>query len=280
MVMGANIGTTVTNTLVSLGHVRHSNEFRRAFAAATVHDFFNVMCVVALLPLELATGFLSKSAAWLSSRIPFGGGKFDSPIKQGIKAVSKFLRGLVEGVGLEGTWLHAVCLVLGLGLTFLCLYMITRHMRILLAGTIERAVNRLLEGSALLGMAVGVGMTVAVQSSSITTSLLVPLCAAGVMTLRSVFPVTLGANIGTTVTALLASLATDRIGALTIALVHLLFNITGTSLVYPIKPLREIPLRAAEGLARLATVNRLWILGYIGGVFVLLPALGWFLWSE
>ena len=56
MIMGANIGTTVTNTLVSLGSARESNEFRRAFAAATVHDFFNVFAVAILLPLELATG--------------------------------------------------------------------------------------------------------------------------------------------------------------------------------------------------------------------------------
>jgi solute carrier family 34 (sodium-dependent phosphate cotransporter) len=53
MIMGANIGTTVTNTLASLGSIRRANEFRRAFAAATVHDFFNLMAVAILLPLEL-----------------------------------------------------------------------------------------------------------------------------------------------------------------------------------------------------------------------------------
>ncbi|MDH4280540.1 MAG: Na/Pi symporter, partial [Acidimicrobiia bacterium] len=59
MIMGANIGTTVTNTLVSLGHIRASAEFKRAFAAATVHDFFNLFAVAILLPLELATGLIS-----------------------------------------------------------------------------------------------------------------------------------------------------------------------------------------------------------------------------
>ncbi|MGB5159487.1 MAG: Na/Pi symporter, partial [Thermoanaerobaculia bacterium] len=58
MIMGANIGTSVTNTLVSLAHVTRREEFQRAFAGATVHDFFNWMAVLILLPLELATGFL------------------------------------------------------------------------------------------------------------------------------------------------------------------------------------------------------------------------------
>jgi len=62
MIVGANIGTTVTNTLVSLGHIRQSGEFKRAFATATVHDFFNVMAVGLLLPVELATGIISNTA--------------------------------------------------------------------------------------------------------------------------------------------------------------------------------------------------------------------------
>ena len=62
MIMGANIGTTVTNTLVSLGSIRQSDEFKRAFAAATVHDFFNLLAMLILLPIELATGVLSSIA--------------------------------------------------------------------------------------------------------------------------------------------------------------------------------------------------------------------------
>ncbi|MHC5143667.1 MAG: Na/Pi symporter, partial [Planctomycetota bacterium] len=55
IIMGANIGTTVTNTLVSLGHVGRRGEFRKAIAAATVHDFFNLICVSIMFPLELIT---------------------------------------------------------------------------------------------------------------------------------------------------------------------------------------------------------------------------------
>ena len=50
MVMGANIGTTVTNTIVSIGHINRGNEFKRAFAASTVHDFFNLLSVLILFP--------------------------------------------------------------------------------------------------------------------------------------------------------------------------------------------------------------------------------------
>ena len=87
MVMGANIGTTVTNTIVSIGHIRRGAEFHRAFAAATVHDFFNVMCVAVMLPAELLTGFLSKSADWTSSQLYGGstGPELDSPIKEAVK---------------------------------------------------------------------------------------------------------------------------------------------------------------------------------------------------
>ena len=66
MIMGANIGTTVTNTIVSLGHIRRRDEFRRAFAVATCHDFFNFIAVAVLLPLEILTGFLRRTATALT----------------------------------------------------------------------------------------------------------------------------------------------------------------------------------------------------------------------
>lgn len=56
IVMGANIGTSVTNTIVSIGQITNKNDFRRAFAGATVHDVFNWLTVLILLPLEVITG--------------------------------------------------------------------------------------------------------------------------------------------------------------------------------------------------------------------------------
>jgi len=277
MVMGANIGTTITNTLVSIGSIRQTADFRRAFAAATMHDFFNLLVVVVLLPAELATGLLHRGAAWLTGEVTVGGGAgggYHSPIKTAVKAVaSRIEDGLLAVTGLEGNGAAALFVVVSLVLIVLCLTTITKNMRRVIAASAERALNAVLGRSQLLGIAVGILMTVAVQSSSITTSLLVPLCAAGILTLENAFPVTLGANIGTTVTALLASLATDVHG-LTIALVHLLFNVTGTVLVLAIPGARAIPIRLARSLADRAVRNPLWVLFYVGTVFVLVPLLG------
>ncbi len=281
MIMGANIGTTITNTIVSIGHMQQGNAFRRAFAAATVHDFFNLMLVMVALPIELMTGALEKTATALSGAISnVGGAEYHSPIKAAVKAGAKPIESLLEGLGLEGVPLAIVLVVVALGLIVICLVQITRNMRTLISGSLERALNRVLGRSGLLGMLIGVFMTIAVQSSSITTSLLVPMCAAGVLTLRNAFPIMLGANIGTTVTALLASLATDNDAGLTIALVHTLFNVGGVMFIYPIPVLRRIPLRLARLLSVRAQRNVFWVVGYVGVVFVLLPLLGYLVFGS
>ncbi|KAK3525721.1 hypothetical protein QTP70_006750 [Hemibagrus guttatus] len=59
IIMGSNIGTSVTNTIVALMQAGERNEFKRAFAGATIHDCFNWLSVLVLLPLEVATGLLS-----------------------------------------------------------------------------------------------------------------------------------------------------------------------------------------------------------------------------
>lgn len=92
MVMGANIGTSITNTIVSLGHMTAKQEFQRAFAGATVHDFFNLLAVAVFLPLELATGFLHKVAVATNELlIGRGGVDFDSPLKQAVEPTVEML---------------------------------------------------------------------------------------------------------------------------------------------------------------------------------------------
>ncbi len=282
MVMGANIGTTVTNTVVSIAAARRSSQFYRAFSCATVHDVFNIIIVAVLLPLELLTGFLSKSALWLSDILASTGSsgvQYKSPIKASVKAGGKQVQELLEATGLEGTWLHVMEVVVGLALIFVCLRWITVHMKALLINRIEHSLNRALARSGLIGMAIGALITVSVQSSSITTSLLVPMCAAGILTLDNAYPLTLGANVGTTVTALLASMASDNPLALAIALVHLLFNVSGIMLLYPVPSLRAIPIRGARLIALLAVRNKLWIIAYVGVVFVVVPLLGFILFK-
>jgi sodium-dependent phosphate cotransporter len=137
----------------------------------------------------------------------------------------------------------------------------------------ERYLHRYLFGAAPVAMLFGIIMTIMVQSSSITTSMIVPLIGAGILTLEQVFPFTLGANIGTTVTAMLASLATGNIAAVTVAFAHLLFNITGIALVYPLKAIRQIPLKMARALAEMTSRSRFYAIAYVVLVFYALPLL-------
>lgn len=275
MIMGANIGTTVTSTLAALGTLRRTEEFRRAFAAATIHDFFNLFGVAVLLPLELTTGVLSRVAIALTELLR--GTEINSaeigssPIRSAVRLPVDWV---AEWLG-SGAVSSAILLVFGLGLIFTALALITRNMRRLVAGGVERVVNRLIgSGGGAIGILVGIGVTVAVQSSSITTSILVPLVAAGVLTLRNAYPITIGANIGTTITALVASLAVLRPEGLTIALVHTLFNVAATLLIFPFPQIRYIPVILAERLAEIAVRRRVVLFAYAIGQFIVLPIIG------
>jgi sodium-dependent phosphate cotransporter len=277
MVMGANIGTTVTNTLVSLAYMGRKEEFRRAFSVATCHDFFNYMAVVLLLPLELATGYLQKSATAFASLLTgFGGMEYDSPIKGALKAAVKPIKGVIHAVT-DSERLQAILLILTAGvLIYIALMLLVRVMRQVMHSRVEAIVSRGLHKAAPFAILVGILVTVMVQSSSITTSLLVPLAGAGIITLAQAFPITIGANIGTTVTALLAALAVTGPNAhfgIVIALVHLGFNMSATLLIYPAPRIRSIPLRAAMWLGDVAVRSRKWAFFYVVALFYGLPAL-------
>jgi sodium-dependent phosphate cotransporter len=273
MVMGANIGTTVTNLIVSLGHVGRRQEFERALAAASVHDFFNLIAVVVLLPLELMTGYLRTTATWLAEHLSSagpGGVKFTSPLKTALKPVvtlvEKGVSGLPEKTG------AAVMIVLALFFLFVSLYMMVKVMRSATLARMEVVFDRYMDRHGLTAMLLGVVVTALVQSSSITTSLLVPMAAAGIVRVEQIFPITLGANVGTTVTALLASLAGD-VSGLAIALVHVLFNLTGILLVYPVPAIRRVPIRMSRWFARVASRRRVLAFMYVLGTFYVLPLL-------
>lgn len=273
MVMGANIGTTVTNTLASLGHLRQSAYFQRAFAAATVHDYFNILAVLVLLPLEIAFGVVTRLATWaehfLEGLLPASGGS--SPIKDAVKAPVNWISEGIEAMGWGGA-MGPILLAAGMGLIFVSLWQITHQMKEIMSGRMENAVNSILSrGAGANAMLVGLVMTMAVQSSSITTSILVPLVAAGVLTLDNAFPVTLGANLGTTVTALLASVAAESPDALTIALAHVSFNVLGILIFYPMPQMRQIPIWLAERTAEVAVKKRSLVLVYIVGLFIVVP---------
>ena len=277
MIMGANIGTTITSTIVALGHMGRREEFRRAFPVAVCHDFFNYLAVLVLLPLELMTGYLRRSAVALGSLVEgVGGITYESPIKAALA------RGLAP-LEAAGGWLfpapvgQAAFLIIISGLLiYSALYLLVAVMRAAAHDRVEVMVTNVLGSNVLLSMLVGVVVTVMVQSSSITTSLLVPLAAAGLLRLEQAFPVTLGANIGTTVTAFLAALAVSGPNAtagLEIALVHLLFNLSGILLVYPVVAVRRIPLRLALAVTHVALRSRTLVAFGIVALFYGIPTI-------
>ena len=276
MVMGANIGTTVTNTLVALAHMRQSEEFKRAFAAATVHDFFNLMAVCVLLPVELSTRVLSTLAEKISGKlVGSAGSEWKSPIKKWVKEPVGWLKDFGDAIGTKGNVLGTFLVIVGLVIILLSLAYITKNMRQLVADRIEASLNKVLgTGAGLVAMILGLLITISVQSSSITTSIMIPLAAAGVVTLRNIYPVTLGANVGTTITALLAALAASRPEALTVGIVHTLFNVGGIALLYPLPGVRDIPVRAAENLARIAVERRYIAITYVVVAFIVIPLIG------
>ena len=267
MVMGANIGTSVTNTLVSLAHVTRREEFQRAFAGATVHDFFNWLAVLILLPLEMATGYLARSATFFETVLEGAGGfRLFDPLKAVVRPVSS---GLAELFGNSGI----LVLIVGVGLLIASLKFLVDLLKVLMTGRAEATLHRTLFRSAIAATTAGLVVTVMVQSSSITTSLMVPLVGAGVVTLEQIFPFTIGANIGTTATAMLSALSTGSPAAVSVALSHLIFNLSAAVLIYVPKPIRAIPLTLAKTLGKMAARNRLLAAAYILVFFFGLPIL-------
>lgn len=80
----------------------------------------------------------------------------------------------------------------------------------------------------ILGMLAGVILTAVIQSSSASVGILQALCATGAITYGTAFPIIMGQNIGTCVTALLSGVGATR-SARRASLVHLYFNVLGTA---------------------------------------------------
>jgi len=262
VVMGANIGTTVTNTIVSLAHIKRQQEFRNAFAGATVHDFFNWCCVILLLPLEIRFHLIEKTASFFSS-VFFGA--------SGVKTANPFdyiLQPAIMLIEFTTSNSGVIMLILAVIFLFVSLTYMVRIMRSLLASKIENFVHNFLFKNDFSSFIVGLLFTTLVQSSSITTSLVVPLIGAGILTVRKIYPYMLGANIGTTITALLAAMVLGCEVALTIAFAHLFFNIFGILIFYP---LRFIPISLSEKYAGFAAKNKYNALLLIAFLFYILP---------
>lgn len=280
MVMGANMGTTITNILVSLTFITRREDFRRAFAAATMHDFFNIFTIMIFLPLELAFHIIQKTAVFLTDLFQgVGGITFSSPLKIAIDPVVNGLKHFLgTTLGISDVGMGIIMLVMAIIFVIIALLYLVKTMRSLVVDQTEKVIDRYLFRNTLTALSLGILLTAIVQSSSVTTSMIVPLVAAGFLSLNKAYPFTIGANIGTTITAILASLATissengggaSTVG-LTVAFCHLTFNIFGAVIFIP---LRRLPIYCSKQLAALASRSKKWAFVFIISTFYLIPLL-------
>jgi len=415
MVMGANIGTSVTNTIVAMGHFASKNELRRGFAAATVHDIFNLASVAILLPLNWIYPWLEKMTYEMAkSQEPCdedAGDKcekhefikpFISPYSKGVanydKNVAKYVSqgycngqcqeslgkdqmkamtellcktkddGKFDCSGLKGykdSWMSSgylykkraplyimmdeagkaasyhlscptgqtcddvssffdddgnavataantlyktcdkfktglcekrllkgglmlkdwdlsdeaagtTCTILTLASLCCCLFLIVYFLQTIVKGPAARILQKVIGFNGYVNILIGLVITILVQSSSITTSTLTPLCAVGLISLEEMFPLTLGANIGTTLTGIMGAtvVSSNPVEAWQVALCHLFFNIFGILIWYPVPYMRNIPLSGAKMLGKLTSkYGASFPLMYTFVVFFIVPAI-------
>ena len=282
MIMGANIGTTVTAKLVSLGHITRKAEFRRAFAASSVHDTFNLITVSLLYPLEYFFHILERAATWMG-RIFVDVTGITKPENYLKKITTPTIEGLAELLDKDPRLVLLVSVVI----TFFMLWGIVKLLQSLVLKKLESFFDTYIFRNLAMSFTVGLILTVMVQSSSITTSLIVPLAGAGVLRLQQIFPFTIGSNIGTTITGLLAALAVAGqpgidpklvLAGSTVAFAHFLFNASGAVIFLPFRRIREIPVHVAEWLAEVCLKNRIIPIVFIVLVFYLIPLV--FTWSS
>lgn len=332
VIMGANIGTSVTNTLVSFGQVNDDDEFERAFAGATVHDMFNFLSVAVLLPIELIFHPLLHMTEAMKPEDVDDGEKWEGPIKQwvaplvkrvlnankdiikdvakGTTTCSKIYAEIAENAATAehgdskglikcGDVLNpftmteskicpafytenasksddmaagGVCLFISIIGLCVCLFCLVKVLQSIVMSSSTALIKRATNINPYFAMIIGVGVTLLVQSSSITTSVLTPLVGLDIVTLEQMFPLTLGANIGTTGTALLASMVSTKPESVQIALCHLFFNIFGILIWFPIPAMRNVPIAAARKLGELTRQYKGFPVIYILFAFVMVPA--------
>ncbi|SHI00842.1 solute carrier family 34 (sodium-dependent phosphate cotransporter) [Chryseolinea serpens] len=268
IIMGANIGTTITSTLVSLSFINKKKEFRRAVAAGTYHDFFNILTATVLFPLEYYYGFLSSLSAWITSF-------FFSPVAAPVQnKISHFWVGFSPVIDFlirevpSPFFLAFTALVL----LFSSILIFRRLISNLLKAKSPEQFGRFFFKNQFKSFLWGLLTTAAIRSSTITTSVVVPIVAKKIANLKQAAPFIMGANVGTTITAFIAAtLNANTAPAISIAIAHFLFNFIGVLLFFPVPVMRRLPMALAEGLGKLALKYRLVGFVYILVTFFFVP---------
>lgn len=269
MIMGANIGTTLTSNIVAISYIAHRKKFRKALTVATSHDFFNIMATSILFPLEYYYQFLSKSASFLAEILTIA--KYEIAISQGI-TLSVIDKMLFTDWIMRLTGNNLIVLISSILLIILSIRWLSRLMIKQMIGNEREWFSHYIFKNSYKSFFWGGIVTAAVQSSSITTSLVVPVVASSQARFKRVFPFIIGANIGTTITALIAALFKNE-AAVSIAIAHFIFNMLGMFIFLPIRPLRRVPMRLAVKLGKATEKNLLIGFIYLVICFFLLPFL-------
>ncbi|TDH65545.1 hypothetical protein CCR75_005691 [Bremia lactucae] len=289
VIMGANIGTCITCIMVAFGQVGDRARFQRAMAAATVHDMYNLWSVFVLFPIEIVLHPLEKLSLAMSNA-QTNGGAFSSPVDTIVNPLAKEIlvvdkkaiyavatgsevcepsQTFVEGGMFKGSSMSDGAIGSITALIGFCILMLAKVFK----GPTKRLISKLLNYNGYINIVVGTMITFCVHSSTVVTSTLTPLAGLGVISLEQVYPLVIGANLGTTGTALLAALVTGKSDSVAIALVHFWFNFFGILLFYPIPITRRPILSWARSLAFSSAAWPLTAVIFLVVLFLLAPGI-------
>ncbi len=267
IIMGANIGTTITSSIVSLGYITKKNEFQKAIAAGAVHDIFNILTTIILFPLEIKYHVLSGLSRQISASLSAGDLFTESGPIFNINTllfdpISRWISLLVTQ--------PVILLVFSFLILIGCIKLLSNIIYKRLIGQSKVNFENIVFNNPLKAFGWGTLLTAGIQSSSITTSLIVPLAATSKISVQKAFNFILGANVGTTITAIVAALFKSE-EAIAVAIAHLLFNLIGVLIFFPFPALRRVPVKIAELLGKFTLRYRIVGFVYILFTFFIIP---------
>ena len=274
MIMGANIGTTLTSTLVALGYMHNKRQYRKAISTATLHDFFNIFTALILFPLEYYFHFLSETAVFLSQLLPDSLPDTENNLSLGNGFGAQTIRYVMDLTGQNSM----VLLLVSIAFLLLSLKVFSLTVKRSLSKVKLKSHLDFMFGSHLRALLTGIVTTAVVQSSSAVTTLVIPLSVNKQVKLKTVFHFIIGTNIGTTFTALIAAFGVSKL-AVSLGLAHLLFNLIGLLIFYPESFMQNLILNTAKKIGRASWDNQLVGLLYIVLTFFLIPYLLIYLFS-
>ena len=243
-----------------------NREFKRAFSAGMLHDIFNISTVIILLPLEVYFRFLSKLSISIAHFFIT-----DESLSAPIVFNKVFTRPISEWIS-ETINIPFVTMILSVFLVFAAIKILSTAVYKAFVVNSFQDINKLIFKNPYMAFVYGTFFTAAVQSSTVTTSLVVPLVANKKVSVKKAFPFIIGANIGTTITAAIAAIYKTE-AAIALAILHFLFNLIGALIFLPFPTLRNIPVILAMYIGKRTVKNKFLGFAYILLTFFIIPFL-------